>query len=149
MADPFEDLGDMNMGTKVFVSMGVGFRIYSLLPTGEMERTIEETNLVPSSPYQTSKIYILPNPSSEYESRPYDEEVSRRFFGSAMIVLDRRHGIQSVEAFAAHRDGTDPLTPELLPRRLIKMDEDEFTLWCTLTFSDGTSPKTIKCNPSP
>lgn len=136
-------------GRKVFVSMGIGIRIFNLLPNGQMERTIEESHLVPSSPYDTSTIYILPGPTDAYESLPYDEEVQPRYFGHAIMAIDNRHGIQSVKAFAAHPNGTDPLTPDLLPRQLLTMYENDFTLWFTLTFSDGTSPKTIKCGPSP
>lgn len=132
---------------KVFVTTGEGIRIYTRLPNGEIDRTIEETNLVPSLPYKTSKIYILPNPTAEYATRPYDEEVPPEYFGTALIAIDHTHGIQSVEAFASLPNGTNPLTAQLLPPGLIKMDQDDFTLWCTLTFSDGNTPKTIKCSP--
>ena len=149
MADPFEELRDagINIGTKVYVSTLSGHRIFTRLPTGEMDRTIEESHLVPSSPQDASTIYILPKPTAEYESRPYDMLVPARYFRTAMVEIDRRHGIQSVEAFAAHPNGTNPCTEQLLPPRLIKMDEDDFTMWCTLTLTDGTESKIIKVSP--
>ena len=153
MADPFEELDPFEglplpgvRGMKVFVSMDGGVRMYKRLPNGEIGRTIEETHLIPGSDYKFSTIFILPNPTAAYEDRPFDAEVAPQYFGTAMLEIDRRHGIQSVAAVAAHRNGTVPLTPQILPRRLIKMDEDDFTLWCTLTYSDGTS-KIIKVSP--
>ena len=151
MNDHIEELRNagigVELGTKVFVSMGDGIRVYTRLPTGEIDRTIEESHLVPSSPYTTSNIYILPNPPAEYASCPYDMEVGPHNFRHVMRQIDGRHRIQSVEAFAAHPNGTMPLTPQLLPARRITVEEDAFTLWCTLTLSDGTSPKVIKFSP--
>lgn len=151
MDDHVEELRNagigVELGTKVFVSMMPGIRSYTRLPNGEMERTIEESHLIPSSPYETSNIYILPKPTAEYGSCPCDTEVARLNFRHLMLQIDGRHGIQSVQAFAAHRNGAERLTPQLLPAGLITMKEDDFTLWCTLTLSDGTSSKILKVSP--
>ena len=114
MADPYQTLfaGDATQGltTKVFVSTGNGIRMYIRLANGEIERTIEESHLVPSSPYKMSTIYILPNPTAQYETRSYDLEAPLDYFETLMLARDRQHGIESVKAFAAHPNGTNPLT---------------------------------------
>ena len=151
MADPYQELlagrANQELPMKVFVGTGNGIRTFILLANGEIERTIEESHLVPSSPYKMSTIYILPNATAEYETRPYDIEVPEEYFGTAMLAKDRQHGIESVNAFAAHPNGTNPLTAQILPRKLFKMEYDDFTMWYILTFSDGTASKIIKVSP--
>ena len=148
MADPYQALfaGRANQGlpTKVFVGTGNGIRTYIRLANGEIERTIEESHLVPSSPFKMSTIYILPNPTAEYETRPFDAEVAPEDFCNALVAFDDRHGIQSLEVFAAHPNGANPLTPQLLPSQLFTQDRGDFTVWCTFNLLDGNASKTMK-----
>lgn len=149
--DPFEEPDAAALfaigTTRVVRGVGDGIRIYHICINGEVRRTIEETNLVPSlNPFQFSNIFILPNPTVDYRTRPHDWEASSDKFDSTLRVIDLHHGIQSAAAFAAHPNGTNPLTPQILPIELFHGDEHQFTLWYTLKLANGTT-KIIKRNP--
>lgn len=159
----------------VSIGPGMGMRIYHRLDNGEINRNIEESKVLPSFdtfervangenirnleesmfvpsilPRHCPDIYILPKPTAEYQHvLPYDLQADGgESFRSLLHRLDQdgRFGIQNVEAFAAHPNGTIPLTLQLLPTELFLGGEHQYTLWCELTFTNG-STTIIKRNP--
>lgn len=127
----------------------LGFRIYELLPNGEMLPTFEETHLVPQNPFKYSTMCILPKPTAEYLTRPHDMEVSSEDFLAALLAFDNRTRVESIEGFAAHENGTNGLTQDLLrpPQRFKHNRDNKWTIWYTLTGLGGFNPQIVKCIP--
>lgn len=107
-----------------------------MLPDGQMSRVVRESNLVPSKPAELSEILILPSPCRLYKQN-MDSSSILIFTVPSMLHahlsrLDIKHKITSVKGFAAHLDGTVPLTPALL-----QTQPHNFTVWYYLTIEHG------------
>ena len=117
---------------RVLRLMNGGLRIIQVRPSGEMDRVVRESELVPTKPHQMSLITIMPRPANDYGEMPHDMKVPMSMFRLQLASLDREHEITKVEAFAVHPNGTPILTP-----RFLEANEHLFTVYYCCHHSGG------------